>query len=55
MGCDKAISEDPKEYWIATGNTDESVTIKFKERVKPQQIWLAQPEEETLMASKVKI
>lgn len=54
-GCKMAISNEPEEYWTAAGNLDESVTVKFKERVKPQQIWIAQPADETNMAAAIKI
>lgn len=40
---------------MASGNVDENVTIKFKDRVKPQIIWIAQPQEPTNMASLVRV
>lgn len=54
-GCKFAISENDKEWWTAGGNKDESVRLLFNERVKPQEIWIAQPEEEVNRAVKVKI
>lgn len=31
------------------------MVLKFNDRVKPQEIWIAQPQEETNMATQVKV
>lgn len=54
-GCKFAVSEKIDEIWTASGNKDENVVLKFNDRVKPQEIWIAQPQEETNMATQVKV
>jgi len=53
--CKLAYSPNDNEYWTAGSNESESVTVKFKERVKPQVIWILQPIDESKMAVKIKV